>query len=203
MSSLRRMRRTCTEFWGVLDKQSMVFQSTKASVIVKEVPSAGHLVGQGQRHPCLGNWQPYATEKDPKPSVHSGPSWDFATIIRDGTNVRESLRASPQDDTGGQLQGHRESKKKLAWTTEAGEALDKLKEQLLGQLGLFLVDPDKGFVLRTNASDYAVRAVLQPIPCDGTHVPVAFWSPVLAESQHRTWTAREKETYTVVCAIRK
>ena len=73
----------------------------------------------------------------------------------------------------------------------------------LGQLGLFLVDPNKGFVLRTDASDYAVGAVLEQVRDDGWHVPVAFWSQILAEGQRRTWTAREKETYAIVCALRK
>ena len=65
------------------------------------------------------------------------------------------------------------------------------------------MDPDKGFVLRTDASDYAVGAVLEQIRDDGSHVPVAFWSRILAEGQRRPWTAREKETYAIVCALRK
>ena len=81
--------------------------------------------------------------------------------------------------------------------------MNRPKERLLGQLGLFLVDPDKGFVLRTDASDYAVGAVLEQVRYAGTHVPVAFWGRILAEGQRRTWTAREKETYAIVCALRK
>ena len=103
----------------------------------------------------------------------------------------------------GKFDGRKGSKKKLAWTPEAEDAFNRLKERLLGQLGLFLVDPDKGFVLRTDASDYAVGAVLEQVRDDGTHVPVAFWSRILAEGQRRTWTAREKETYAIVCALRK
>ena len=103
----------------------------------------------------------------------------------------------------GKFDGRKGSKKKLAWTPEAEDAFNRLKERLLGQLGLFLVDPDKGFVLRTDASDYAVGAVLEQIRDDGSHVPVAFWSRILAEGQRRTWTAREKETYAIVCALRK
>ena len=79
----------------------------------------------------------------------------------------------------------------------------RLEERLLGQLGLFLVDPNKGFVLRTDASEYAVGAVLEQFRDDGSHVPVAFWSRNLAEGQRRTWTTREKETYVIVCALRK
>ena len=97
----------------------------------------------------------------------------------------------------------REAGEKLAWTTEAEEAFDKLRGRLLGQLGLFLMDPYKGFVLRRDASDYVVGAVLEEVRCDGTHVPVACPSQVLAEGQRRTWTAREKETYAIVFARRK
>ena len=88
-------------------------------------------------------------------------------------------------------------------TSNLEDAFSRLKERLLGQLGLFMVDPDKGFVLRTDASDYAVGAVLEQVRDDGSHVPVAFWSRILAEGQRRTWTAREKETYAIVCALRK
>ena len=56
------------------------------------------------------------------------------------------------------------------------------------------MDPDKGLVLRTDASDYAAGAVLEQVRDDGSHVPVAFWSRILAGGQRRTWTASEKET---------
>ena len=79
----------------------------------------------------------------------------------------------------------------------------KLKERLSSQLGPFLQDPERGFVLRTDASDYAVVAVLEQVLCDGTHVPVAFCSRVLAERQRRTWTVREKKTSAMVCTPRK
>ena len=103
----------------------------------------------------------------------------------------------------GKFDGRKWSKRKLAWTPEAEDAFSRLKERLLGQLGLFLVDPDKGFVLRTDALNYAVGAVLEQIRDDGSHVPVAFWSRILAEGRRRTWTAREKETYAIVCALTK
>ena len=70
-------------------------------------------------------------------------------------------------------------------------------------MGLHLVDPDRGFVLRTDASDYAVGAVLEQVLDDKRHVPVAFWNRVLAEGQRRTWTPREKEAYAIVMALRK
>ena len=62
----------------------------------------------------------------------------------------------------------------------------------MGPLGLFWLDPGKGFVLRTDGSDYALGAVLEQIQCDGTHVLVAFCSRMLAEGQRRPWTARRR-----------
>ena len=78
-----------------------------------------------------------------------------------------------------------------------------MKEALLSALGLHLVHPDRGIVLRTDACDYTISAVLEQVLDDGRHTPVAFWSPVLAEGQRPTWTPREKEAYTIVMALRK
>ena len=74
---------------------------------------------------------------------------------------------------------------------------------MLAAVGLHLVDPDRGFVLGTDAFDYAVGAVLGQVLDDGRHVPVAFWSGVLVEGQRRTWTPREKEAYAIIMALRK
>ena len=115
----------------------------------------------------------------------------------------DSSRACPTGLAGPEPSGTFHDPGQHFQTPEAEDAFSRLKERLLGQLGLFLVDPDKGFVLRTDASDYAVGAVLEQIRDDGSHVPVAFWSRILAEGQRRTWTAREKETYAIVCALRK
>ena len=95
------------------------------------------------------------------------------------------------------------SKKALVWNEESDRPFQGMKQALLSAVGLHLVDPDRGFVLRTNASDYAIGAVLEQVLDDGRHVPVAFWSRVLAEGQRRTWTPREKDAYAIVMGLRK
>ena len=85
------------------------------------------------------------------------------------------------------LKGNREktkkgSKKALVWNEESRRASEGMKQALLSAVGLHLVDPDQGFILRTDASDYAVGAVLQQVLHDGRHVPVAFWSRVLVDA---------------------
>ena len=79
--------------------------------------------------------------------------------------------------------------------------LISLKEVLASHLELFHLDPDCPFVLRTDASDKAIGAVLEQEK-EGKWVPVGFFSRKLAKSQ-LNWTPREKETYAVVCALRK
>ena len=194
------LRRVLSE----LDKHNMVCKPTKASLFVKEVEFAGHVVGHGQRRPMPGklaslhHWEKPQTISELRSFM--GFCNYYSGYVRMYAELSGPLHKMLQV---GKFDGRKGSKKKLAWTPEAEDAFNSLKERLLGQLGLFLVDPDKGFVLRTDASDYAVGAVLEQVRDDGTHVPVAFWSRILAEGQRRTWTAREKKTYAIVCALRK
>ena len=187
-----------------MDKHNMVCKPTTASLFVKEVEFTGHVVGHGQRRPMPGklaflhHWKELQTISELRSfmgfcNYYSGYVHMYAELSRP---LHKMLQV-------GKFDGRKGSKKKLAWTPEAEDGFGRLKRRLLGQLGLFLVDPDKGFVLRTDASDYAVGAVLEQVRADRSHVPVAFWSRILAEGQRRTWTAREKETYAIVCALRK
>ena len=79
------------------------------------------------------------------------------------------------------LKGYREetkkgSKKALVWNEESNRACEGMKQALLSAVGLHLVDPDRGLVLRTDTSNYAIGAVLEQVLDDGRQVRVAFWS---------------------------
>ena len=91
----------------------------------------------------------------------------------------------------GREDGKKGSKKALAWTPESEKALHYMKAARLKPLALHLLNPEKGFVLRTDASDYAVSAVLEQVQEDGSFVPEAFWSCVLAAAQRWTWAPGE------------
>ena len=187
-----------------LDKHNMVCKPTKASLFVKEVEFPGQVVGHGQRRPMPGklaslhHWEKPQTISALRSFMGFGNY--YSGYVRMYAELSGPLHEMLQV---GRFDGRKGSKKKLAWTPKAEDAFSHLKERLLGQLGLFLVDPNKGFVLRTDASDYAVGAVLEEVRDDRSQVPVAFWNRILAEGQRRTWTAREKELYAIVCALRK
>ena len=187
-----------------LDRQQMVCNPAKSSLFVKEVEFACHVVGHGQRRrmpgklAALTNWERPNTIRDV--GSFMGLCNYYSGYVRMYAELSGPLHKMLQD---GKFNGRKGRKKKLAWTRKAEEGFEMLKRTLLEKLGLFLINPHQGFVLRTDASDYAVGAVLEQVREDGSHVPVSLWSRVLAEGQGRTWTAREKETYAIICALCK
>ena len=102
---------------------------------------------------------------------------------------------------------------RIDWDSQDQSAFEEIKKRLLSNLLLQTVNPDKPFVLRVDASTYAVGATLEqlidenrmPTPDDVRSkktVPVAFLSRKLTSSQ-RNWVPRELETYAIVLALLK
>ena len=81
------------------------------------------------------------------------------------------------------------------------DAFQAIKEALTEELELYHVHPDEAFFLRTDASRYAIGAVLEQ-KVEGNWVPVAFYRRRLVGTQYN-WSPREQETYAVVSALRK
>ena len=79
--------------------------------------------------------------------------------------------------------GNKGSRKALDWTSESEKAFNDMEAALLKSFGLQFLNPDKGFVLRTDTPDHAVGAVLGQVQEDDSHVSVGFWSCVLAAGQ--------------------
>ena len=178
--------------------------SGKATIAVSEVVFTGHVVWNGQRKPIPGkvaaieHWEKLKTVSELRAylgfcNYYSGYIKLYAEYAAPMTTM---LKGNREETKKG-------SKKALVWNDDSDRAFEGMKQALLSAVGLHLVDPDRGFVLRTDASDYVIGAVLEQVLDDGNHVPVAFWSRVLAEGQRRTWTPRQKEAYAIVMALRK
>ena len=96
----------------------------------------------------------------------------------------------------------------MPWGPEQQTAFDSIKARLCGNLLLQGVNPNNSFVLRTDASVYAVRASLEqmvdevrmPTPEDVQQkktVPVVFLLLKLTPSQ-RNCVPREQQTHAIV-----
>ena len=161
----------------VLDRHLMVCKPREASLFVKKVEFAGHVVGHGQHRPMPGKLAALNHWERPKTISQLRSFMGFCNYFSGYVRMYAELSGPWHKMLQvGKFDGSKGSKKRLAWTTEAEKAFETLKRTLLGKLGLFLINPDKGFVLRTDATDYAVGAVLEQVRDDGSHVPVVFSS---------------------------
>jgi len=89
--------------------------------------------------------------------------------------------------------------KQFVWTDEAQEAFEKLKRALLDIVTLAYPIPGLPCILDTDASDFAVGAVLSQ-KIDGVERPIAFYSAVLNRTQ-RNYCATRREMLAVVKSL--
>ena len=113
--------------------------------------------------------------------------------------------------------GKKGSKARVTWTPEELDVFELLKKKLTTQLALQTADPDRPYILKVDASDYAIGAVLEQLPKDTEiteftkdninaktpTVPAAFFSRKLTPGQRKNWPVEDKETYAIVSALEK
>ncbi|GFT76149.1 retrovirus-related Pol polyprotein from transposon 412 [Trichonephila clavipes] len=92
-----------------------------------------------------------------------------------------------------------ESKQKFQWTKECEDSFLQLKEALTSSPILIYTQPDKPFILDTDASNESVGAVLSQ-EIDGQERVVAYWSKCLSKPE-RNYCVTRKELLAIVKAI--
>ncbi len=80
----------------------------------------------------------------------------------------------------GREEGKKGSLKAVAWDDAGRRAFENLKMALKEGLEVFQIEPDHPFILRTDASDFALGAVFEQQRTD-KWVPVAFYSRKLTK----------------------
>ena len=90
---------------------------------------------------------------------------------------------------------------KFDWTLTHHEAFLKLKESIIQAPILHYPNPNKRYIIYTDASDDASGAQLSQ-EHDGTEFPIAFLLHTFLEIQ-RQWSTMEQEAYGVYYAITK
>ncbi len=84
--------------------------------------------------------------------------------------------------------GKKGSRHKLEFTSDEIHAFETIKQKLCSQLLLQHVNPDKPFVLRTDASRYAVGATLEQLVAEDRH-PTA--QDVIDKKRFKSRSCRE------------
>jgi RNase H-like domain found in reverse transcriptase/Reverse transcriptase (RNA-dependent DNA polymerase)/Integrase zinc binding domain/Integrase core domain len=88
----------------------------------------------------------------------------------------------------------------VVWTHTEQRAFEALKQALCEAPALVIVDDDKPFVMHTDASDFAIGAVLSQHDANGKLRPVGYMSRKLSGSQ-LNWSVYEKELFAVISAL--
>ena len=201
-----------------LEKESMVADQNKCKLFLTAVELCGHILRNGTRRPSPGKL--LAVQKWEPPTTISGlraflglanyyhtyvPNYaQYAAPLMEKLKVPRAL-------------GKKGSKARVDWAPSELDAFEALKRKLTEQLALQTADPDRPFILKVDASDYAIGAVLEQLPKDATvteftkfeitaktpTVPVAFFSRKLTPGQRKNWPVEDKETYAIVSALEK
>jgi hypothetical protein len=185
-----------------LRKYELVADPKKVHLFMREVEFCGHILREGRRSPAPGKL--LAIQKWELPQTVTalrgflGLTNYYSCYVPNYSDLAAPLMGKLQLN---RADGKKGSQKAIEWQPEDIIAFEKLKAILAESLELFQVEPDQPFVLHTDASNWAVGAVLQQ-QREGRLVPVGFFSRKLGGSQ-LNWTPREKETYAIVVALRK
>ncbi|XP_064482824.1 uncharacterized protein LOC135395659 [Ornithodoros turicata] len=169
---------------------------TKCKFAQKQVHFLGHVVGSGTHAPDTGRIKAIEeiarpeTKKDLRSflglcNYYRDYVPNFSGVVLPLTQL--TCKRIPQ---------------KLPWTTEAEKAFCEVKRCLASASLLYAPDPGKGYLLATDASDYAVGACLSQLADDGKEHPIAFLSRKLSPTQTR-WATIEREAFAIIWALQR
>ena len=134
----------------------------KCLFFVPEIEFCGYLLGKGVRKPAPGKLM--AIEKWESPTTVTrlraflGFTNHYSVIMEGYAKIVSPLMDFWQVN---KKEGKKGSQKRVLWGPEQQTAFDSIKPRLCGNLLLHPVNPDKPFVLCTDASGYDVGATLE------------------------------------------
>ena len=91
---------------------------------------------------------------------------------------------------------------KFIWNDKTQQAFNKIKNAVKLAKGLKYPNFDETFYVITDASDYAIGAVLMQLDSKKKLVPIEFMSKQL-DTHQRNWHCSEKEVYAILFALEK
>ena len=188
----------------ILDANQLICGPKKGKFFLKSVEFCGSLLENGTRRPSPGKL--VAIQKWKRPETITELRGFLGCCSFYHTFVPNYAKfAAPLTELlkVGRDAGKAGSKVRVKWTDECEEAFHHLNAALCDVATLHVPQFDRPFYIRTDASRYAIGAVLEQVDeATGDHYPLAFWSRKLAPRQMQ-WLPREQETYAIICALKK
>ena len=154
--------RNLREVLDRLAQNKLIVDPRKASLFVTEVEFCGHILREGRRQPAPGKLTALLKWDLPRTVTQLrgflGLANYYSSYVQNYAEYAGPLMAKLQLN---RIDGKKGSTKPIVWKESDKESFEELKRVLAARLELFRVDPDKPFVMRTDASDKAVGAVLE------------------------------------------
>ena len=167
----------------------------KCSFGKAEVKYLGHVVGKGQVKPdeakvtAIKNFATPTTKKTLKSFL--GLAGYYRKFVRDFSTIAAPLTTLTKKDVP----------KKLPWTDVHQRSFQTLKDALTTASTLVTPDPNREFILQTDASTTGVGAVLSQEDSQGVLRPVAYYSRKLLERETK-YSITELECLAIVNATK-
>lgn len=191
-TSLQEHYDNLAKILNALEKANLKVQLNKSEFLQKEVAFLGHIVNEDGVKPnpdkieAIKNWPTPKTEKEIKSFL--GTLGYYRRFIKDFSRLTKPLTQCLRKD------------EKIAHTSEFLEAFEKCKQILTSTSVLQYPDFNKPFNLTTDASKYAIGAVLSQGPI-GKDRPIAFASRTLNKHEEK-YSTIEKELLAIYWATK-
>ena len=189
--TLEEHRRHVAEVLSRLRAAKLFAKESKCELFQTEVEFLGHHVGRDGVRMMEDKIQ--AVKEWPAPTkvghVRSflGTAGYYRKFIRDFSAIASPLSDLTKDGV------------KFEWGLRQQQAFDQLKAAIVRGPVLILPDPARPFVVHTDASGFAVGAVLQQDHGRGLQ-PIAFMSKKMLDTETR-WPTHEKELLAIMHAL--
>jgi hypothetical protein len=178
-----------------LKEANLAAKPSKCYVGYSELPYLGHEIGRGRRWPEADKVEKIskATPPNTKKELRSflGLTGFYRAYIKNYSTI-----AIPLSDMT-----KKEHPEKLRWNDESRQSFEMLKKMICESPVLCMPDYDKEFILRTDASDRGIGAILMQ-EHEGQLRPLAYQSKKLNGAESRYATV-EKECLATVWGIQK
>ena len=179
-----------------LKAANIVIKPSKCNLCQSEVEYLGHIVGNGQLKTTQHNIEKVKSCELPKTLTEVRAFCNLAGYYRKFIKNYAEI-AKPLTE----LMSQKGKKTRVTLSEEATAAFHKLKELVCEEPVLQLPDYEKPFILRTDASGYAIGAVLAQKDKNGDERPVSFASRTLTAVERR-YSAGEREMLAIMYFIK-
>ena len=180
-----------------LREHKLVVKLSKCKFAQKEVKFLGHVIAHNEikTNPeaveAINRWQrPMGNDKKAVTAVRGflGMAGWYRKFIPHFADIAKPLVHLTKNDVAWE------------WTPACQKAFEQLRDALTTSPVLAVADPNKSYVLHTDASDHAMGAILQQEDADGNRHPVAYASKTFTDTQKR-YSVTEREALAIVWAL--